>query len=495
MSPIQQLKKSLFIACYAGLFILVSGHTYAQDTLRLNLEEILNLSIAHAIDLKIAQSESTEQEWAFERARTRFIPQLFLDGTLPNLNRSIESRPLPDGRDAFVNRSTMYNGIGLDFRYNVEKTGGVLSLNSRLERLDIFKTNEFAHSTNYFVNPISIEYTQPFFTFNELKWEKQRLSLLYTQFQERYARTREDIIIQAINLFKTSHLAQERYNLTAGRIQEGDSTLVIKNRLFDIGKSTKVEILRLSLDQKNANNDLLEQDLSWRQAQMELADFVGVSRNTFIVLEDPAPLQEIEIELSVAMEWATKNKYIVSQYAYQNATNEAELERSKKDRDIQFNLKASLGLNGSNEQLGNIFNPLLDREIFSASIRMPITGLNRYDLNHKIAQEKINQEDLRQEKQQNDLEREAINLVSRFNLLKQSIEAREEARRTADEVFAITRRQFLSGNATHSDMVLARENREQAEINYFTTLLDIIDQYYQIRRLCMYDFKENIELR
>ncbi len=479
---------------FAIIFGLSCQYLRAQDTTKLTLAKVLDMAISQAIDLKIAQSQSLEQEMAFENARLAFQPQLFFGATLPNLNRSIESRPLPDGSDAFVNRSTMYNGLGLDLNYQLEQTGGLLSINSNIERLDVFATDQFEGKKTYFINPISIEYTQPLFQFNELKWQKERLSYLYAEFKERYARTREEIILEAISLFRNCYLAQQRADLSAQKIVETDALKEIKDRLFDLGQATITEILRLELDQQNNRQEQLTTALTWNNAQRALLDFVGMSRSQTVILEDPDPLQDITISWMQAIDYATQNRFVTTAQRSRMAEFEAGLKRAEKDKDIDLNLRASLGLNRSSDDFKTLLNPLLDREIFSASVRMPITGWKRYDLREKIAHEQINQEILRQEKETLDLSREAMDLVSDFDLLKQNLEIQQQSSTAADRIFSIVRQQFLSGNATHTDILVSSREREQAVLNYYNALLDIIERYYQIRRLCMYDFENDREL-
>ncbi len=452
------------------------------------------MAIDRAIDLKIALSEASEQEMAFESARLTFRPQLFFSTTAPNLNRSIEARPLPDGSDAFVNRSTMYNGIGLDLTYQIEKTGGILSLTSNLERLDIFATDQFDRKKTYFINPFSIDYTQPLFQFNELKWQKERLGLLYAEFKERYARTREDIILEAIVLFRACYMAQQQSLLAERKLMETDTLKGIKDRLFEIGSTTLTEILRLELDQRNHLRDKLIADLQWTKTQRALLDYVGQDRVHKLILTSPEAFDDLTIPIDDVVQLAVKNRFVTSAQESRMAEHRADLDRASKDKDIEFNLRASLGLNRSSEQFRTLLNPLLDREIFSATIRMPITGWRRYDLREKMAQARIEQEQYRQEKEQLELSRLAIELVTEFELLKQNLDIQESALESAEEILEIVRRQFLSGTASHTDISVSGSEREQATINYYNALLDILERYYQIRRLCMYDFVQDVDL-
>ncbi len=484
------------IVLLLGSWMLILAHgSHAQDTIVLSLSETLVLAVEQSIDLKIAQSETAEQEAAFQNAILAFRPQLFLDATLPNLNRSIESRPLPDGSDAFVNRSTMYNGVGFDLNYQVEKTGGLLSLSSTIERLDVFGTKQFDYQRTYFVNPISIGYTQPLFAFNQRRWEKERLSLLYTEFKERYARTREEIILEAILLFKDCFLAYERVKLAQQKIIETDSLLAIKTRLFNLGQSSRTEILRLTLDQQTNRQEELTEILNWQQFQMELADFLNLDRSGVILLEEPEPFQETAIPLDQAMAYATNNRYIRTTQERELAEARVELEKAQKDREIDLSVQASLGLNNSSEDLGNLFNPLLDREIFTASLRLPLTGWKKYEYRQKIAEERIQQESLRQQKERIELSREAFRLVTDFELLRTSLSNQQTRRSVANEILQLTSQQFLLGDASYTDLSVASRERDQAILDYYNTLLDIIEQYYQIRKLCMFDFLNGKELR
>ena len=481
---------------YSKILLLLTTHVFtfqnlvSQDTLKFTLEEVLTLAIEQSIDLKIAQSETGEQEAAFQNANLAFQPQLFLDATLPNLNRSIESRPLPNGSDAFVNRSTMYNGIGLDLTYQVEKTGGLLSLGSNVERLDVFKSDQSAYQRTYFINPINLSYIQPLFTFNERRWQKERLSLLYLEFKERYARTREEIIIEAIGLFQKNYLSHQRLQLARRKVVETDSLAAIKTRLFEQGRGTRAEVLRLSLDQKTNQQAVQQEQFNWQQSQMELIDYLGLDRQKVLLLLEPSPFQDTYIPIGQAMDLALTNRYVQTTQQRALKEAEAELQMAKKDKDIDLNLSLSLGLNNSAADLENLFNPLLDREIFAASIRMPLTGWQKYKLRQKIAEKQIEQEQLRQIQERTDLSREAFIRVSNFEFLKGSLNNLEERRAVASEILQIISQQFLLGKASYTDLNIASREREQAILDYYDTLLTVIEQYYQIRKLCMYDFVE-----
>ncbi len=484
--------------CYGFLLLCLLATPCLQaqvDSVLLNLPEVLELALGRSIELKRARSEAYEQELGFARARMAFVPQLFANATLPSINRAIEVRPLPDGRDEFVNRSTMYNDVGLSLEYQMERTGGRLMLQSNLERLDIFKTSLFDYRRTYFISPLQASYSQPVFAFNELKWQKERLSLLYLQFKENYARIRENILMEAIESFGSCFLAQNRVVLAKMRLAETDSVLVIKRKLFDLGRVSRSELVRLELTQNNNDADLRAKSVAWQHEQIKLADKLGLAREILIVLAEPDHPIDVEIDVLMAMDMAISNAFI--RYRQQQRLREAEADqlRASRNRDIAIDLDLTLGVNSTAERLGNLFSPLLDRQIFRATFRAPLTGYERYRLGDRIAAERYEQEVLSQELERLELSREAFVKVTRLEMLRETLTAKQQAQQTAAEILQLVTSQFLSGEVSYADLTVALQERQQALLDYYDHLIDIIRQYYDIRRLCMYDFEKRVPLR
>jgi hypothetical protein len=111
-----------------------SFHMGQQKEGFFHLDEILQLALVNAPELKLSNSDLRESQLSLKSLQERFKPQVFLNGTLPGLSRSIEPIALPDGRDAFVNRSSMFNRLGLRVSYQLESTGGTIFAESNLDR-------------------------------------------------------------------------------------------------------------------------------------------------------------------------------------------------------------------------------------------------------------------------------------------------------------------------------------------------------------------------
>ena len=150
----------LYIAVVLLNFTFLNGQT---KTLQLSLSEVVTLAQSDAPDVLIANTRLNNSYWRYKSFLADYKPQINLDAQLPNLNRSIASITLPDGTDAFINRSLMSSSLGLQLSQQITATGGTVFASTNLERIDIFKTDNNPSSQSYLSAPISVGFNQPLF--------------------------------------------------------------------------------------------------------------------------------------------------------------------------------------------------------------------------------------------------------------------------------------------------------------------------------------------
>ena len=183
---------------YISLLLLSTLLLNAQTkTLTLSLSEVVTLAQSDAPDVLIANTRLNNSYWRYKSFLADYKPQINLDAQLPNLNRSIASITLPDGTDAFINRSLMSSRLGLQLSQQITATGGTVFASTNLERIDIFKTDNNPSSQSYLSAPISVGFIQPLFAYNQLKWNKKIEPLRYSERTKEYAEEMESVAFEA----------------------------------------------------------------------------------------------------------------------------------------------------------------------------------------------------------------------------------------------------------------------------------------------------------
>ncbi|MEO1263790.1 MAG: TolC family protein [Bacteroidota bacterium] len=474
-----------------SIFFVCPAATHLQtDTLYLSFEKAIELALQNAVELKLAQSQLKENAHNQKLFYLGLQPNLSFNGTAPNLSRSIEARPLPDGRDAFVNRSTMYNGLGVSLSHQIPSLNASWYARTDLERLDVFKTDQFAGSTTYFFTPISVGINIPLFRFNEIKWGKQQFQLLDDEMIAEQAVIRESVINRTLNLYSVCFQLQKQLEVIERQIEDVQILFGIKKKLNELGSVPKAEILRLELQLQNNESSFQQRLVDFNNAKMKLFDYINLrtTKDIFFVNPDWEP---ISVDFFTAIQQATQNKYILSNHILRRQTLEAELLKTKKENGVNLNLNASVGLNKTDENLQDLYRDLLDREVIALTLQVPITGWKAQLHREEIVSEKIYREDLIMQEEITDIKRDLKILFDEYNSLVDRIIIEKEAVEITAEIYELTRTQFLAGNENFNQLNIVNKERDQAFISYFNTVFDTIVKYFEIREVCLYDFVGN----
>src|SRR5690606_26148621 len=105
---------------------------------RLSLQSAIRMAQEQSFEYEVALNRYQSSVWRFRNYNASFLPTLYLDGTIPNYSRAISRITLPSGEDTFVSQNQAYSSLNLGIRQNVALTGGVFSLSSSLNRIDVF---------------------------------------------------------------------------------------------------------------------------------------------------------------------------------------------------------------------------------------------------------------------------------------------------------------------------------------------------------------------
>ena len=92
-------------------FILYQFYTSAQE--KLSLKEVIQQAQEKSIRSKQIENRYQNSYWRNFSYKRQFLPSLNLNGTIPEIQRSISSVTQNDGTEIFVNRNLISNRANL----------------------------------------------------------------------------------------------------------------------------------------------------------------------------------------------------------------------------------------------------------------------------------------------------------------------------------------------------------------------------------------------
>lgn len=475
------------IAVLFGLFFCHIS-LLAQTAEQLRLDEVIGIAQMKSPAFARTKNSYENNYWRYRNYRASLLPSLNFNGTLPNLNRSIDRITLPDGSDAFVNRSLASSAATLSIDQNLPLTGGRFSILSSLQRIDLFGVN---NATSFLSTPVSVSYFQNNLLYNDFRWQKRIEPLVYEEARRAYAEQMEEIALQANNLFFELLAAENNYRLAEINLANTDTLYKISLGRFDLGKIAENDLLQIELSLLNARNRLAETALDLTLRQQDLKRFLGIPDTQTLELEVPENVRFFDVNPVKALEESRENRQAVLQFRRRRLEAEQQLARMKGENGIQVGVSANFGLTQRGNVLGSVYTNPQDQQTLALTLNVPLInwGLNKSrirmaEANRELVEVNVQQEEI-------NFEQEIRLQVMRFSMLKDQLLVAAKADTIAQKRFEVTKARYLIGKISITDLNLSIQEKDLARQAYIQMLRTYWNSYYTLRRLTLYDFEKN----
>lgn len=484
------MKRIHQIYLLALLFIGSGASLDAQRKITADLDKIIATAQTGSPDALVAEARLINSKWRNIAFESGFKPQLTLNATLPDLNRSINRIPLPDGSVEFRSQSFMNTSVGINLRQVIKQTGGVVSIGTNLERLDQFETDLFAYERSYLTRPISLFINQPLFGFNQYIWDEKRSDLEYESRQKEYVEQRETVAYEAVNNFFQLYVTGIQLENALRNQVYLDSLNIIAEGRYSVGRIAETEMLQVKLGSKNASAQVSQLELD-KQIQTEgLRDFLGISEEVIFDLIPPTDPPMYIIDKDLAISEATKNRSRTIDFRMRLLAAEREVEEARRNAGPSISLQGSVGFTGTNSSLNESYQGLLDQESIRLTLSVPIADWGLGKAQKEIARTNLELEQLQVSLDQNNFEREITVNVNQLDLKRRQLRLQKEAMDVAELRLDIAKKRYQIGKTDVLDLNAAILDHRTAIRQYYSALWNVWEAHYQLRNLTLYDFVE-----
>ncbi len=456
----------------------------------LSLQQALEQATANSPVAKQIQSTFQSNKWLYKAALGNRAPQIRFNADLPGYQRRINQVVQPDGSFQFIPVRQAYSNAGLSLSQVIPATGGSISIESKINRGDIFDTE---NSTFYQTNPLQINLFQPLFRFNSQKFnwkqDKLRLELANRQQVEQIEALNAEIISRYFDLY----IAQlQLLNATLNETMNDTIYRIAKGR-FGVGKIAESELLQVELSYTNARNSVEQQTLQVELARRQLERYTGKLDNSIILL---APLQlPVNVpDPEKSKQEALKNRSdLIANEINVNQANR-QLSEAKLSRLPQTDIMVSYGLNQTGATIDQALTAPVNSQYAGLGFSIPIMGFGSNRSAQKAAQYAYEATLQSTAASLQQLETDAFGLALQVKQLKTSVEISSKADTIAKKRFEAARNRYKIGTMEITNLLIAQNEKDQAIINYVSTLRDFWVTWYQLRRTTLFDFEKNSTL-
>lgn len=482
-------RKNRLLALSFTLLILGVRAGYAQEVELKNkysLKEVVKICLEKSPKMVEANTRFENQYWQYQIYKSDYRPQLRLSGELPNFNRSITPITQNDGSEVFKPRSYANSALDLGISQKIGLTGGEITIGTQLGRIDQFTDST---TVNYLANPAVITLNQPLFAYNSYRWDKKIEPMKYESAKRQLIENREQVMVEATDLFFKLLLSQERKNSAEQNVANSDTLLKIARGRYNLGKIAENVLLQMELSLMNAKRDLALAELAMDLGNLQLTMFMGLTGTGLLTLRIPNEIPEFVVNEQDALVHAKENTSVSLNFEVRKLEGLQMVGQAKGESRLNANLFASYGLTKSTMLFDQLYSNPSDRQLLILGFDVPIIdwGRSKARIRTAMANKKLIDVFVFQEEQ--GFTQEIILLVRRFNIYRQNLEIAEKADEIAKKSYDITMKRYLIGKVVQLDLKNAQEEKDLARRRYIQALYDFWISYYQLRQKTLYDFE------
>ena len=467
------------------LGFLLSISVFSQQ--QITLEQAITLAQKNSPDYKALINQNEASYWRFRNFKAGFLPQLRFDATLPQFRNSVNRIILDDGSDGFRRSNQIRFDGSLSLNQNIALTGGTISLSSQIERVDI---SEPLSSTIFATVPFSINYRQNSLFYNAFKWQKKIEPLIYEEAKREFIERMEQISLNTNRRYFALLKAQVQSRIAKSNFSNQDTLFQISKGRFKMGKIAENDLLQIELSVLNSENEMITNEVNFKRSSQNLSRYLVLNTEN-ILLSTPKELTTFTVTVEKALEEAKSNRKAVIEFRRRRLQAEQDVAEVKGSNRLQISLRANFGVSQQGQDFNNLFQDFNQQQSLVVTLGIPILdwGVSKSRRKQVEANKDLILTNIEIEQQafEQEIYLHVLNWQNQRNFLRTA----EKAQEIAIKRYEITKKRFILGKITITDLNLALQEKDRSILSYLNSLEKFWTDYYTLRRLTLYDFIEN----
>ncbi len=484
-------KRNLPLLLILSVLFLIPSLGTAQQVQKLTLDESIAIAKDNSPLARAAKYALVASKWRYRSFRADLLPELVASGDIPNYSFGQTTITTEGGTQYFELRQSDAN-LSLSVNQSILPTGGTLSLSSGLSRLGIFRGED---NYGWQSTPIEVGLRQPLFQFNNLKWRNKTEPLRYKIAEKKFVEDMEDIAYTVTQNFFDLLLAKINVEVADFNVAVNDSIYNISKGRFEVGNIAENELLQSELGLRNAEADLTTAGLAYERILENFKALLGIPDVDEIEILAPEFAPDVKVDVDKAQELARENNSRSLEFELSEVQANQEYDRATKQSGFSANIQASYGMNKVDEDFGNLYNdPLNNRQFFTVGFQIPIFNWGKQRAEIRSAR------NLQQETantiayQRLQFELDVRSTVREFSLLKQQVEIAAISNDIGERRYDVSKNRYLIGKIDITNLFIAQNEKDSAQRSYIQALRNYWTGYYNLRRLTLYDFEQDLPI-
>ena len=443
-------------------------------------------------------------EVAYENSPDIRIQQLSLEQSRERLNAqkaSLKSRfslnvnPLAYSKERSYNQDFQewrnYKSLSSTGSFTISQpivaTDGTLSLKNDVG-FQSTTLNENDPQSNFY-NNVTLNFSQPVFTYNRTKLALRELELNVENTLLRFAIQKLNTERMVSQYFYNVYQRQQSLSISREELDNQQKSYeIIKNKV-DAGLSAKEELWQAELNLANAESSVYNAEVSLENAKDQMKEAIGMPIDEDFNVIANVDVKTIDVKLEDAIMYAMHQRMELRQREIDIETSNFDLIQTKDNNKFKGNIDLSVGLFGNNENVGQLYDSPTDNERVSLSFQIPIYDWGQRKSMIKAAEASVKTTEISQEQEKTSIEinirqvyRNLQNLVYQIDIAKKSVY-------NAQQTYELNLEKYQNGDLTSMDLSLYQNQLSSKKNELTNALINYKLELLNLKIQTLYDFE------
>lgn len=502
-----KIKHLLTLFC---IFIFNLPFLFAQNTspIMLTLDDAIEIALEKSYNMKILKLSVLRAREDLTAAKGRFRTRALMDFDVPNFSERLMGIQQGYG-------FTVYNSMGI-YRYQGNlsiiqplPTNGELSVSSSLYHLrESFLTLANTDTTTRrFQTSLSLNFTQPLFTINNLKYGLKRAQLNYDRANRLFSSRELDIIYEVTGEFYNLYQATRQREIAQDQVSKTQQTYELAQKKYDAGLIPEVEALQMEVDFADSKNNLFVAATRIKQQSDYFKQLIGLSLDENVLVRTDFAYQTFAIDSTKALEEAMKNRSEIREREIELELSQMSVNEVDSRWQIRGDLSAFYDLSGISatdlieDDFRSLFNssitdlknrPRNKGVVFKLTVPLWDWGVNRAEVAAAKASVETAQYSLTELKKT--ITREIRSAIDRVKQSENRLDVLKRSEDVAQKSYQISVHRFDNGDITSQELALDQQRLTNARTAYLDAFIAYQLAVADLKRKTMFDFEKGRSL-
>ncbi len=247
----------------------------------------------------------------------------------------------------------------------------------------------------------------------------------------------------------------------------------------------------MELNVLNSRKDVSHAALDLETSTLKLKTFIGWTGSDRINLVLPSKIPDFEVDETVAIKEARKNRSAAVGFRRQLLQAQAEVNKAKRDGGLNMDIFGTVGLANNGNTISDVYYRPTNQQSLSIGFQIPVLDWGRQksvrktaEANQKLIEYSVTQDEV-------NFDQEVYTQVKQFKMLRDQLLITSKADYISLNRYEITRNRYLIGKISITDLTIALQDKDNAKRAYISSLRNFWTAYYTLRNLTLYDFEND----